>query len=158
MLQEAMKTLEDAEAKAAEIVKEAGKKAEAIQAEAKEKANAMIVDANAGSKTDLAAIAVDQKKLETDLAEEALKEASDEIASLKKRASEREGEEVAVKTRQPAALAPIAALIALCSLSTGINSVSISPFEIYVETNCGISVEGVIGNAGMTSGLICLIA
>ena len=44
MLQEAMKTLEDAEAKAAEIVKEAGKKAEAIQAEAKEKANAMIVD------------------------------------------------------------------------------------------------------------------
>lgn len=43
----------------------------------------MIVDANAGSKTDLAAIAVDQKKLETDLAEEALKEASDEIASLK---------------------------------------------------------------------------
>ena len=29
MLQEAMKTLEDAEAKAAEIVKEAGKKAEA---------------------------------------------------------------------------------------------------------------------------------
>ena len=41
MLQEAMKTLEDAEAKAAEIVKEAGKKAEAIQAEAKEKANAM---------------------------------------------------------------------------------------------------------------------
>ena len=30
MLQEAMKTLEDAEAKAAEIVKEAGKKAEAI--------------------------------------------------------------------------------------------------------------------------------
>lgn len=57
MLQEAMKTLEDAEAKAAEIVKEAGKKAEAIQAEAKEKANAMIVDANAGSKTDMAAIA-----------------------------------------------------------------------------------------------------
>ena len=36
---------------------------------------AMIVDANAGSKTDLAAIAVDQKKLETDLAEKALKEA-----------------------------------------------------------------------------------
>ena len=93
MLQEAMKTLEDAEAKAAEIVKEAGKKAEAIQAEAKEKANAMIVDANAGSKTDLAAIAVDQKKLETDLAE-------DEIASLKKRASEREGEAVELVIKQ----------------------------------------------------------
>ena len=100
MLQEAMKTLEDAEAKAAEIVKEAGKKAEAIQAEAKEKANAMIVDANAGSKTDLAAIAVDQKKLETDLAEEALKEASDEIASLKKRVSEREGEAVELVIKQ----------------------------------------------------------
>ena len=96
MLQEAMKTLEDAEAKAAEIVKEAGKKAEAIQAEA----NAMIVDANAGSKTDLAAIAVDQKKLETDLAEKALKEASDEIASLKKRASEREGEAVELVIKQ----------------------------------------------------------
>lgn len=100
MLQEAMKTLEDAEAEAAEIVKEAGKKAEAIQAEAKGKANAMIVDANAGSKTDLAAIAVDQKKLETDLAEEALKEASDEIASLKKRASEREGEAVELVIKQ----------------------------------------------------------
>ena len=98
MLQEAMKTLEDAEAKAAEIVKEAGKKAEAIQAEAK--ANAMIVDANAGSKTDLAAIAVDQKKLETDLAEEALKEAADEIASLKKRVSEREGEAVELVIKQ----------------------------------------------------------
>ena len=96
MLQEAMKTLEDAEAKAAEIVKEAGKKAEAIQAEAKEKANAMIVDANAGSKTDLAAIAVDQKKLETDLAVKA----SDEIASLKKRASEREGEAVELVIKQ----------------------------------------------------------
>lgn len=100
MLQEAMKTLEDAEAKAAEIVKEAGKKAEAIQVEAKEKANAMIVDANAGSKTDLAAIAVDQKKLETDLAEKALKAASDEIASLKKRASEREGEAVELVIKQ----------------------------------------------------------
>ena len=98
MLQEAMKTLEDAEAKAAEIVKEAGKKAEAIQ-ETPQLA-AMIVDANAGSKTDLAAIAVDQKKLETDLAEEALKEASDEIASLKKRASEREGEAVELVIKQ----------------------------------------------------------
>jgi hypothetical protein len=61
---------------------------------------AMIVDANAGSKTDLAAIAVDQKKLETDLAEKALKEASDEIASLKKRASEREGEAVELVIKQ----------------------------------------------------------
>ena len=52
----------------------------------------------------------------------------------------------------------MAALMELCSLSTGINSVSISPFAIMVATNWGISVEGVIGNAGMTSGLICLIA
>ena len=52
----------------------------------------------------------------------------------------------------------IAALIAECSLSTGTNSVSISPFAIYVETICGISVDGVIGNAGITSGLIWRIA
>ena len=28
----------------------------------------------------------------------------------------------------------------------------------YVDTYCGISVDGVIGNAGITSGLICLMA
>ena len=67
-------------------------------------------------------------------------------------------EEVAVNVRAPAAEDPMAALMELCSLSTGINSVSISPFAIIVATNWGISVEGVIGNAGMTSGLICLIA
>lgn len=55
-------------------------------------------------------------------------------------------------------LDPIAALIAECSLSTGTNSVSISPFAIYVETICGISVDGVIGNAGITSGSIWRIA
>ena len=58
----------------------------------------------------------------------------------------------------PAAEAPMVALIALCSLSTGINSVSTSPFAIMEATNWGISVEGVMGNAGITSGLICFIA
>ena len=63
-------------------------------------------------------------------------------------------DDVAVRVLAPAALAPMAALIELCSLSTGINSVSISPFAIILDTNWGISVEGVIGNAGITSGLI----
>ena len=67
-------------------------------------------------------------------------------------------EDVAVKVLAPAASDPIVALIAECSLSTGTNSVSISPFAIYVETICGISVDGVIGNAGITSGLIWRIA
>ena len=64
----------------------------------------------------------------------------------------RPAEEVAVIVLAPAASAPIAADIAECSLSTGINSVSISPFAIYVDTICGISVDGVIGKAGITSG------
>ena len=64
----------------------------------------------------------------------------------------------AVKVLAPAASDPIAALIAECSLSTGTNSVSISPIAKNVETICGISVDGVIGNAGITSGFTCLIA
>ena len=67
-------------------------------------------------------------------------------------------EEVAVMVLAPAASAPIAADIAECSLSTGMNSVSTSPFDINVDTICGISVEGVIGNAGITSGFTCRIA
>ncbi len=67
-------------------------------------------------------------------------------------------EDVAVIVLAPAASAPIAALIALCSLSTGMNSVVISPFAIMDATNCGISVDGVMGNAGITSGFICFIA
>jgi len=70
----------------------------------------------------------------------------------------RPAEEVAVSVLAPAASDPMLALIAECSLSTGINSVSISPFAMYVETICGISVDGVIGNAGITSGFTCLIA
>ena len=67
-------------------------------------------------------------------------------------------EEVAVMALAPAAQAPMVALMELCSDSTGMNSVSISPFAIKVETICGISVEGVMGNAAMTSGFTCLIA
>src|SRR5690554_1268285 len=54
-------------------------------------------------------------------------------------------EEVAVMTRAPAAEAPIQALIAECSLSTVINSVSAKPSAIYPEKICTISVAGVIG-------------
>ena len=43
-------------------------------------------------------------------------------------------EEVAVSALAPAAEAPIVALIELCSDSTGMNSVSISPLAINVET------------------------
>ncbi len=82
----------------------------------------------------------------------------DAASSSSSHISARPAEDVAVRLLAPAASAPIAALIEECSLSTGINSVSISPFAIYVETICGISVEGVIGNAGKTSGLIWRIA
>ena len=66
--------------------------------------------------------------------------------------------DVAVIALAPAADAPIVADIALCSLSTATNSVSTSPFATNVEKYCGISVDGVIGNAATTSGLICFIA
>ena len=58
----------------------------------------------------------------------------------------------------PAASAPIVADIALCSLSTATNSVFTSPLLTNVEKYCGISVDGVIGNAATTSGFICFIA
>ena len=67
-------------------------------------------------------------------------------------------DDVAVILLAPAASAPTVALIEECSDSTGMNSVSISPLAIYVDTIWGISVEGVIGNAGMTSGLTWRIA
>ena len=70
----------------------------------------------------------------------------------------RPAEEVAVIARAPAADAPMHVDIAECSDSTGTNSVSTSPFAIYDAKYCGISVEGVIGNAPITSGLICFIA
>ena len=61
-------------------------------------------------------------------------------------------DDVAVMLLAPAASAPTVALIDECSDSTGMNSVSISPLAIYVDTICGISVDGVIGKAGITSG------
>ena len=63
-------------------------------------------------------------------------------------------EDVAVSALAPAAEAPIVALMELCSLSTVINSVSTWPFATKEAKYCGISVDGVIGNAGNTSGLI----
>ena len=58
----------------------------------------------------------------------------------------------------PAASEPMEADIALCSDSTGTKMVSIWPLATYWEINCGISVEGVMGNAGITSGFTCRMA
>ena len=60
--------------------------------------------------------------------------------------------------RQPAASAPMQVDMALCSLSTAMNSVSTSPLSTYVEKYWGISVDGVMGYAPITSGLICFMA
>ena len=54
--------------------------------------------------------------------------------------------------RQPAASAPMQVDMALCSLSTAMNSVSTSPLSTYVEKYWGISVDGVMGYAPITSG------
>src|SRR6056297_3728222 len=67
-------------------------------------------------------------------------------------------EAVAVITLPPAAAAPIQADIALCSLSTVTNSVSTFPSATNFEKSSTICVDGVIGNAATTSGLICRIA
>ena len=45
-----------------------------------------------------------------------------------------------------------------CSLSTVTYSVSTSPLATYWAKYWGISVEGVMGKAAKTSGLICLMA
>src|SRR5512144_3064595 len=60
--------------------------------------------------------------------------------------------EVAVATRPPAAEAPMQALMALCSLSTRIVSVSTLPFETNEVNDSMMPVDGVMGYAGMTSG------
>ena len=65
---------------------------------------------------------------------------------------------MALTARQPAASAPMQVDMAECSDSTGMNSVSTCPLSTYVEKYWGISVDGVIGNAPITSGLICFIA
>ena len=67
-------------------------------------------------------------------------------------------DEVAVSVLAPAASEPMAALMALCSLSTGTKTVSTLPSATKLEKYCGTSVEGVMGNAGITSGLIWRIA
>ena len=70
----------------------------------------------------------------------------------------RPAEDVAVTARAPAAAAPMQTDMAECSDSTATNSVSTLPSAMYLEKYCGISVDGVIGNAPITSGLICFIA
>ena len=65
---------------------------------------------------------------------------------------------VAVITLAPAALAPTQALIAECSDSTKIISVSTSPSATYFANLSIMGVCGVIGYAATTSGLICFIA
>jgi len=52
---------------------------------------------------------------------------------------------VAVMTRPPAAEAPMQALIAACSDSTGTNSVCTIPSATYCEKFCTTAVCGVIG-------------
>ena len=59
--------------------------------------------------------------------------------------SARPWELVAVIVRAPLAEAPIAALIAECSLSTVMYSVSTLPSATYWAKICAISVAGVIG-------------
>ena len=52
---------------------------------------------------------------------------------------------VAVATRPPAADAPMQALMALCSLSTRMVSVSTLPFETNEVNDSMMPVEGVMG-------------
>ena len=54
-------------------------------------------------------------------------------------------DDVAVMTRAPAAAAPTQALMALCSLSTGTNSVLTRPSATNWEKVCTVAVCGVIG-------------
>ena len=70
----------------------------------------------------------------------------------------RPAEDVAVMARAPAASAPMQADIELCSDSTGTNSVFTSPLATYWAKYWGISVEGVMGKAAITSGSICFMA
>ena len=67
-------------------------------------------------------------------------------------------DEEAVMARAPAAEAPMQVDMAECSDSTAMNSVPTSPSATYCEKCSGISVEGVMGKAPTTSGLICFMA
>ena len=67
-------------------------------------------------------------------------------------------DEVAVTARTPAASAPMQVDMDECSDSTVTYSVSTCPFATYCAKYCGISVEGVMGKAANTSGLICRMA
>lgn len=90
MLQETMKTVEEAEAKADGIIKKAKEDGADLIAEAKKKAEEILEQANATSKSDLKSAEAAQKENEEKLAEKALKDADTEIGSLKKKAVDKE--------------------------------------------------------------------
>ncbi len=96
MLQETMKTVEDAEAKADAKIKEAGAKAESIIAEAEKKADDIVAAAGSDSKEGMTKVSEEQKKVEKELSDKALNDAATEIGSLKKKASEKEKEAIDV--------------------------------------------------------------
>ena len=70
----------------------------------------------------------------------------------------RPAELVAVTALAPAAAAPMQVDMEECSLSTVTYSVSTLPSATYCAKYCGISVDGVMGKAAKTSGLIWRIA
>ncbi len=94
MLQETMKTVEEAEAKADEKIKEAKAKAESIIAEAGKKAEEIVAAAGADSKKGMANVQAEQVTMEKELSDKALDDAATEIGSLKKKASEKEQEAI----------------------------------------------------------------
>lgn len=94
MLQETMKTVEEAEAKADEKIKAAKAEAESIIAEAEKKADDIVAAAGTDSKTGMAKVTEEQHAMEKELSDKALKDAATEIGSLKKKASEKEKEAI----------------------------------------------------------------
>lgn len=94
MLQETMKTVEEAEAKAGGKIKDAEAKAESIIAEAEKKAEDIVADAGTDSKKGMAKVSEDQAAMEKELSDKALNDAATEIGSLKKKASEKEKEAI----------------------------------------------------------------
>ena len=82
------------------------------------------------------------------------REISDSISVMYARPQD----DVAVTARTPAAWAPIQVDMEECSDSTVTYSVSTRPLATYWAKYWGISVEGVMGKAAITSGSICFMA
>lgn len=90
MLQETMKTVEEAEAKADGIIKKAKEDSAAMIAQAKSQAEEILSQASVASKADLKSAEIARKENEEKLTEKALKDADTEIGSLKKNAVDKE--------------------------------------------------------------------